>query len=252
MITIPDSKDVRKIQEELKIQEAEALAARQKAGSIDSSSARFSSEEFTELINKLDGPYDPEWRCTHKGNNVEVWAEDGGLTRVNIIVDGIDAEKAFALWHNCESRVSWDTYILSFNLLSQYTENTSCTHIVYKTGMGVANREFIEYRQTKKLDNGLAILASSCFHPAAVVSDNVRGETMYSGYVFRNVDASFNLDSKTVPLPAGPDAPKRCYMTGLAKQKYGGNLPQSLINRVNSVVIGQWAEMFRDILGKRD
>lgn len=112
--------------------------------------------------------------------------------------------------------------------------------------MGVSPREFVEFRQVATLPNGIALLASSCIHAGAPSSDNVRGDTAYMGYVFRNVDGAFAFGN-----PVGLDltgSKKRCYISGFAKQSYGGNLPHALINKVNSMIIGEWCEHFRNVL----
>ena len=62
--------------------------------------------------------------------------------------------------------------------------------------------------------------------------NHVRGETLYQGYIFRNLGSS--------------SAKKMC-MIGLSQRSYGGNLPQALISSVNSSVIGGWLANFQKI-----
>lgn len=79
MVAIPDSKEIKRLQEILIAQEAEANAARQRTNSLDASVSRFSADDYANLINQVDAPYSADWKRTHVGPGVEVWAEDGGI-----------------------------------------------------------------------------------------------------------------------------------------------------------------------------
>lgn len=39
-----------------------------------------------------------------------------------------------------------------------------------------------------------------------------------------------------------------CSIVGIAQQNYGGNLPQILISRVNSKVLGSWLSNYKRVL----
>jgi hypothetical protein len=81
--------------------------------------------------------------------------------------------------------------------------------------------------------------------------DRTRGETIYSGYIFRDSPAS----APSLPDASAPSASasaKRCQLVGIVQQSYGANLPARLVSSLNSKVIGGWVQHFVHTLLKQN
>jgi hypothetical protein len=93
---------------------------------------------------------------------------------------------------------------------------------------------------------GTALLAKSCYHALAPPrKDRTRGETIYSGYVFRDMPVRASASAES-------PSPKRCQLVGIVQQSYGANLPARLVSSLNSKVISGWVQHFVHTLLKQN
>jgi len=108
------------------------------------------------------------------------------------------------------------------------------------------HRLLFSFFSSQPVHGGTALLAKSCFHAMAPPrKDRTRGETIYSGYIFRDVPAPASAD-------ASASSAKRCQLVGIVQQSYGANLPARLVSSLNSKVIGGWVQHFVHTLLKQN
>jgi hypothetical protein len=81
------------------------------------------------------------------------------LIRVSASLEGVDAATAFALFHNMDERASWDTYTQETRVLQQFDPRCQVSYVMYYTNFGISPREFVEYRQTSPIPDGVAMIA---------------------------------------------------------------------------------------------
>lgn len=130
MINLPSLNDI-KVRQDLLEKQAEALKARLDAlDSSKNSVAKFSENDFTDLLNKVAEPKVDPWTLVFSGEGGEIYSNDSDsnlppMLRIFTKICGATIKFIFDLYRNPEKRLSWDKNVKDLRVLEEYNENAN-------------------------------------------------------------------------------------------------------------------------------
>jgi START domain len=222
-----------------------AAARRAKEAAALANLGAFEESEFDKFIDDATSKPAKPWTLVYPysreiKDGIFVWMneEEAGIpfVRVQGICPGVAAKECFDHFANRHVRLSWDRFIHDMTTVEKFPQhNADVTHTVYATAMGMAHRDFVEYRQTRVLpnDQGFVMMSRSVVHPQCLAenSENIRGTTLYSGYLFENIRSAVDGSIGT-------------RVVGIIKQDLGGNIPDMLLSQLNKRMIAEWMKVY--------
>lgn len=193
-----------------------------------------SNSQIEDFLKELES-HDEKWRECHKSEKIQVYRKKDKVTGIwKIKMIGILSAPPKlikkALFEH-DLRLSWDKVISNIILLES-NENYSILHILTKSPVGIANRDFVHKRIEKEIAQGSVIFDVSVSHDKAPISpDYIRAHTFYSGGLFESV---------RIQDPKSKKELEGTKYSMLSQVDIKGHIPKMIVNVVSSRATVQW------------
>jgi hypothetical protein len=193
-------------------------------------------EEVFQKILKIDDDNYGKWEkvVDHKIMKIfKIKPEDSDvvLIRGTAFCEGLRPNQIFDVIYDSAYRQKWDTVVSNFQVVQKLDEFTDIIYFIIKTPplTPVKNRDFVQVRRYKKdfpEPGHITISFQSTTHPSVPVQkNNVRGETIVSGYIIR---------------PARKDPQNSSELVILSQVDIKGSIPKVIVNTVGAKAPFDW------------